>query len=388
MGRRNTTTSRPSGRPSMHGTNRLRVALLLESDGPGGAEVVVFQLGEELASRGHHVLFVGPSTGIGWLGDKFRSAGLPTANYVKRNPLDPRWVSDLATVFRTHQIEVVHAHEFAMAVYGTAAARRLGLPVVNTFHGAESMTRALRRRIALRWAIPRSTASRAVSTATKAQLDRDLGLSDDQIGVVHNGIPVRQGNPAAVRRELGIKADELMLLAIGNLEHRKGHLVLLRALQRLQAAGLSMPWRVVIAGGRGGPTRPLLEAFASEHGFLDRLHILTYRNDIADLQAAADIFVMPSLWEGLPLAMLEAMLAGNAIVASETSGIPEAVTAGVEGLLVPPGDDAALASSLKELMTDPPLRASLGHAARNRGLSEFTIDVMADRYEALYRRAP
>jgi glycosyltransferase involved in cell wall biosynthesis len=366
----------------------MRIALLLESDGPGGAEVVVFQLGQELARRGHEVLFVGPGAGTGWLGEKFKGAGLATAGFVKRNPLDPRWVSDLAACFRTHKVDAVHAHEFAMAVYGTAAARRLGLPVVNTFHGAESMTHALRRRVALRWAIPRSTASRAVSAATKTQLDRDLGIAANQIGVVHNGIPVRQGDPVKVRQELGIGADELMLLAIGNLEHRKGHLVLLRALQRLRSDGLSHPWRVVIAGGRGGPTRPQLEAFAAEHGFAERLHILTYRDDIADLQAAADIFVMPSLWEGLPLAMLEAMLAGNAIIASDTSGIPEAVNTGREGLLVPPGEDAALAGALERLMTDPALRASLGQAARFRGMAEFTVDAMADRYEALYRHAP
>lgn len=368
----------------MSSSPRRRIALLLESDGPGGAEVVVYQLGQELARRGHFVLFVGPAKGNGWLGERFAEAGIEVAHFRKHHPLDPRWVSDLMALFRRYAIDTVHGHEFAMAVYGTAAARRLGLRVVNTFHGAEWMTTALRRRVALRWAIPRASASRAVSGATKRQLDSALGIPNHQIGVIPNGIPVRHGDGGRVRRELGIGSDELVLLAVGNLEERKGHMFLLRALQQLRAQGLDMPWHLVIAGGRGGPMHDPLKRFAEEHGFARQLHILTYRNDIPDLQAAADVFAMPSLWEGLPLALLEAMLAGNAVVASDTSGIPEAVVNERDGLLVPPGEVPPLAGALARLMTDPALRATLGAAAQARGLTDFTIDVMTNRYEELY----
>jgi glycosyltransferase involved in cell wall biosynthesis len=116
--------------------------------------------------------------------------------------------------------------------------------------------------------------------------------------------------------------------------------------------------------------------------------VVTNRNDIPDLLALADIFVMPSLFEGLPMALLEAMTAGKAIVASATSGIPEAIESGREGLLVSPGDVGALARALQLLLTDEARRRALGDAAARRARGEFTVQVMADRYEALYSGKP
>ena len=115
----------------------------------------------------------------------------------------------------------------------------------------------------------------------------------------------------------------------------------------------------------------------------DRVHILTYRNDIPDLQAAADVFVMPSLWEGFPLAILEAMLAGTPIVASDICGIPEAIDNGEQGLLVPPGDVEELAAALRLVLTDETLRKRLAEAAEARARREFTVQSMTEAYVAL-----
>jgi glycosyltransferase involved in cell wall biosynthesis len=184
-----------------------------------------------------------------------------------------------------------------------------------------------------------------------------------------------------------VKEGEVLILAVGNLDPRKGHIVLLRALHELAGRGRDRAWRLAIAGGRGGPEQPGLEAFAAEHGMTDRVHILKYRRDIPDLLAAADILAMPSLWEGLPLAILEAMLAGTAVVASETSGIPEAIVSGEHGLLTPPGDVLALAGALETLMSDPAYRLRLADQARDRAMAEFTIGAMTGAYEELYRAA-
>jgi glycosyltransferase involved in cell wall biosynthesis len=160
--------------------------------------------------------------------------------------------------------------------------------------------------------------------------------------------------------------------------------VLLEALSQLERAKDKVPWRLIIAGGRGGDQHDSLIEFAEETGLNDRVHVVTNRNDIPDLLALADIFVMPSLFEGLPMALLEAMIAGKAIVASATSGIPEAIESGREGLLVTPGDVGALARALQSLLTDEARRGTLGDAAARRAGGEFTVQVMADRYEALY----
>jgi glycosyltransferase involved in cell wall biosynthesis len=127
--------------------------------------------------------------------------------------------------------------------------------------------------------------------------------------------------------------------------------------------------------------------YITEHGLSGRVHIVLNRNDVADLLSLSDIFVMPSRWEGLPMAVLEAMVAGKAIVASAIAGIPEAIIDGREGLLVPPGEPAALADALEILLTQPHRRRELADAAAERARREFTVGVMADRYEALYARA-
>jgi glycosyltransferase involved in cell wall biosynthesis len=127
-----------------------------------------------------------------------------------------------------------------------------------------------------------------------------------------------------------------------------------------------------------------LRAFAAEAGIADRAHILGHRGDIPDLLAAADVYAMPSLWEGLPMALLEAMFAGKAIVASRASGIPEAIDEGKDGLLADPGDEVQLATALGRLITDANLRNRLGTAARARAEKEFSAAVMTEAYERAY----
>ncbi len=363
------------------------IALMLESDGPGGAEVLLLQLAEELRRRGHTIVPVGPEHGVGWLGARLRESGFEPATFRLDRTLDPGLVRRLGALFDRRGVDLVHGHEFTMAVYGAAAARRRGLPNVITFHGSQTMCRALRRRAAVRWAMRRSAATVAVSDATRRQLAADLGVAGDRITTVVNGVAVRPGNPATVRAELGVRDGELLLLAVGNLSERKGHLILLQALAQLEREGLRAPWRLAIAGGRGGEMHQPLLRFAGEHGLASRVHILLNRADVPDLQAAADVFVMPSLWEGLPLAVLEAMVAGKAIVASRTSGIPEAIVDGEHGLLVPPGEPGPLAAALRRVLEPGDLRHRLAAAAERRGRAEFTIEAMADRYEAVYRRA-
>ena len=359
------------------------VALMLESDGPGGAEWLLLHLAEELRNRGHHIVPVGPKRGLGWLREKFYDHGFEPRDFDIRRPVDWRCARDMIHMLQEANVDVVHSHEFTMAVYGALAARRLRIPHVITLHGNQEMTAVWRRRMALRWAFRRSKVVTAVSRVTAQQIEHDLGLTNGTIKVIRNGVPRVDGNARDVRKELGILEEELLILATGNLDRRKGHMVLLQALEGLPPEG-SPPWRMVIACGRGGPEREALEAFATEHGFRERLSILSQRDDIPDLLAAADIFVMPSLWEGLPLALLEAMLAGKAIVASATAGIPEAITTGDHGLLVPPGDVGALRLSLQQVLRDEEFRDTLGGRARAQALEYFTVETMADGYERLY----
>lgn len=364
----------------------MTIAQMIESDQQGGAEILMLDLSMELKRRGHRIVPVGPPRRTGWLNDRYRERGIEMLTLGNQKAIDFNCVRNLKAALHAERVDVVHSHEFSMCVYGTAATGLLGLPHVTTMHGNQEMTRALRRRMALRWAFKRSAAVVAVSEATRQTLIEELGVRPGAIEVVLNGVPVVQGQARQIRQEFGIAQGDLLIVASGTVVPRKGHMVLLKALHRLEKEGLSVPWQVIIAGRPVGDEADRLRQFITEAGFAGKVHLAGQRSDVADLLAAADIFTMPSLKEGLPLALLEAMLARKPIVASRTSGIPEAITDGLDGLLAPPGDEVALAAALSRVMREPALRESLAREALARATRDFTIESMANKYEQLYRR--
>lgn len=358
------------------------VALMLESDAPGGAEVFLLHSAEELRRRGYRVVPVLPSWKSGWLGEQFRGRGFEVLPFTMRRAMDWDCLCDLTRAIDAEGIDLVHSHEFAMAVYGALITRLLGKRHIITMHGNQWVMDARRRRVALKLAFAASHAVVAVSEDTKKHLVASMGLRSDAIVTVPNGIPEPAGDATGPRDEFQLGPDEVVFVAVGNLTERKGHIFLLRALDRVLREGCAVPWRLVIAGE--GPERARLEAYVADAGLEDRVHLPGHRSDVDALQAAAHVMVMPSLWEGLPLAVLEGMFAGNAIVASDASGIPEAVRDGVDGFLVPPADDTTLANRLRRLLEDGGLRERLGASARERAESRFSVRRMMDDYEALY----
>lgn len=364
----------------------LRIAMTIETATLGGAEVVMLQLAEELRRRGHTVFPITPEGREGWLRDRFVALGFEHHMYRWSRAVDWSCVEHMAGMLRELRADVFHGHEFTAAVYGAAAAQLAGIPNVISMHGNMWMTQALRRRVALRWAFAHSAATVAVSQDTRRHLEESLGLAPGVLTVVRNGVPDRPGDGRVVRRELGLGEGDLLVLAVGTLQERKGHRFLLEAMREVDRQGGVPAWKVAIAGE--GVERPKLEAFIAEHGLQGRAVLLGSRDDVPDLQAAADIFVMPSLWEGLPLAILEAMFARNPIIATSASGIPEAISHGEEGLLIPPADVAALAGALRLLLSSPAERERLGTRARARAERDFSIGAMTEGYERLYRGEP
>jgi glycosyltransferase involved in cell wall biosynthesis len=197
-----------------------------------------------------------------------------------------------------------------------------------------------------------------------ASAGKRLSLPDGLITTVWNGIPDAPGNRGKLREELHLDEETVLVTAVGNLIERKGHAYLIRALAALEAEGAGLPWHLAIAGE--GVERPTLERLIAESGLGKRVTLLGHRGDVADVLAGSDVFVMPSIWEGLPLAVLEAMFARNAVIASEISGIPEALPSESVGLLVPPTDVPALTAALRRVLEDSDLRLRMGAAARVR----------------------
>ncbi len=361
------------------------IALMAEGDGLGGTERLIVQLALALRERGHGILVIGPaeSTGKGFLGDEIRRLGIVYEKVPRRSMLDPRSVTDILRLLRRHRVDVMHSHEFAPSVFGTVACWLSSRTHVITMHSNLYFAGARRRRVAFRWAARNCRAVVAVSRDTAADAERLLGLENGSVHVIPNGIASRPGRGEKVRAELRMDDDEQLVLAIGNVSPRKAHAIILRALIQGQQRGAGGRWRLAVAGADAGSRTELLELAAS-NGVADRLHLLGPRSDTEDLLAAADVFAMSSLHEGMPLAIMEAMFAGKAIVSSVAGGIGEMIADGAEGLLVAVGDVDAMSAGLDRLLTDAGMRERLGAAARRRAQRQFGIEPMVDAYLRLY----
>ena len=223
----------------------------------------------------------------------------------------------------------------------------------------------------------------AVSARLAQDLSRDLLVRRSQVLTVPNGVHHLPPPHVTLRDELRLPPEARLVVAVGNLYPVKGHGHLIDALALL--AGPHPDVHVAISGR--GELEAALSARARAHGLEGRVHLLGLRSDIPALLAAADVFAHPSLSEGLPLAVLEAMFAGCPIVASDVGEVGQALAHGQAGLLVPPGDAAALAGALDRLLRDPGRAKDLGRRARSRARLEYELSRMVDRYLAIYESA-
>lgn len=368
--------------PSAHESKT--IALMLESDGPGGAEHVLLHLAEGLIARGHTVVPVlrGISKGKAWLQGQFRQRGIEPELFYIDSPIDWKCARGLMEIFRRRNVDAVHSHEFTMAVYGSVAARFTQRTHLITMHGTRTFAQRWRRRAALRWAIRNSVATVGVSRPTADFVESSLGFAAGTVGVVENGIIPHHGEWQPVRDELRVAADAPLIVAVGNLYKVKGHIVLLHALAEIARRRPELPWTLAIAGR--GEEEAALREFAQQNGIGDRVHLLGFRTDVPNILAAGDIWVMPSLSEGLPLSLLEAMFAGKAILASRVGGIPDVIKEGEEGLLSAPGDEKDVATQLERLLSDAALRSRLGAAALAHAERDYRLERTIDQYERLY----
>lgn len=219
----------------------------------------------------------------------------------------------------------------------------------------------------------------AVSHDIADRLRRENGIPESRIQVVHNAYVDQfpEAERLSVIREQLIGSDKRpLILTLARLVKQKGLEFLIAA--AAQTTGV----RFVIAGD--GPERASLEALARDLGVDDRVYFLGFREDIAELLAVCDLFVLPSLYEGLPLAVLEAMAAEKPVIASAIGGMDEVIQHGRTGLLVKPADPTALAWAIRALLVNPEWAGQLARTARTHVAHEFSTEVMARRVVEIY----
>ena len=363
----------------------IRVLWLAKGLGPGGAERLLVSFAR-IADRERFDLRAAYL--LPWkdhLVSELAGLGVPAVCLRGAREVDARWVRRLRALVRAARIDVVHTHSPMVAAGARPALRALPRRERPALVGTEhNHWRSYHP--ATRWAnrltLPLEDVTLAVSDAVRASMPPRLAERTEVVihGVDVEAIAGRRGERDAARAELGVSEDELLVAVVANLRAEKDYPTMLAAARRL--ADAREPIRFVSVG-----QGPLAEQLQEQRDRLDlrgRFDFLGYCEDPIRVLVAADLFCLSSRFEGLAIALLEALAAGLPVVATRVGGTPSVVTDGREGRLVPPGDPATLAAALAEFR-DPAVRTRSGAAAAERARA-FRIDRAVRRQEELYAR--
>lgn len=356
---------------------------LCDSLSVGGAERLILGL----AGRIDRERFAISVCGLGdlrgnLLRPEFEALGVPVAVLGSRRFYDPAALLAVARLVRAQGVDLIHTHLTYADVVGRIVGRLTGRPVVSTLHNEpydydrQRRDRRLLQRITARHAADRLV---AVSPRLREMYLEAWGLPPGRVAAIINAVPLDQflAVPEAPAKD---PDAELTITTIGRLNPQKDHALLLEAFRLLLARHPAARLRLV---GQGRLEQEL-RARVAALGLEGRVRFDGVRRDVAAALAESDIFVLSSRWEGLPVTAAEAMAAARPMVLTDVGGCRDLIEHGVNGMLVPPGDAAALAGALGALAGDGELRRRLGRAARERARRDLDMGLFARRHEALY----
>jgi glycosyltransferase involved in cell wall biosynthesis len=357
------------------------VQLITGSADFGGAQAHVRDLAEGLRASGHECsVIVGPPDGL--FSDQLRAHGIVVhvlPHLLKAlHPLnDSLALFQLVAKLRKLKPDLVAAHTAKAGFLGRVACALLGIPCVFTPHGWSIVDRASGRINHTFKALERFGGRLGTGVITVCRDEQETGRASDLIQqkklfCVHNGIP---DLPALPQR----CDDELTVVMVARFCKQKDHATLLRALSSLQGH----PWRLRLVGA--GPLLEATRQLANSLGLSQRVEFLGECRNTPEILSKSSVFVLSTFYEAFPISILEAMRAGLPIVATGVGGIPEAVSHGVSGFLVPASQENAMAESLARLFTDASLRERFGQSGREIFLEHFTDKQMVLRTLEVYR---
>lgn len=373
--------------------HRCRVLHFIDSAGVYGAERVILNLSTQLQRVGGYVPVVGcivqgrdePSA----LFDAAASAGIEALKIPIANSRLWRDLPRAASLLAGAGIDLIHSHGYKPSVYGEVIRRRMGVPILATCHlWFEPSSGPLKMRVMV--AIERRLyrgfpAVVAVSEPIREILVRH-GVPQERTAVVANGVEVPEAPPAtrlaALRRELDLADDDFVVLNAGRLTRQKAQWLLLEAAAILKNRERS--FRFVIVGE--GPLKQELRRRAEQLGVAHRVGFLGFRDDMDALLQMADAFALPSLDEGMPMALLESAAAGLPAVTTAVGDIGKLIVHEQTGLLIPGEDAPALAAALERLYRERELAGRLAAAAHQAMVDRYSSQAMTRRYVEVYER--
>ncbi len=360
----------------MGGSGDSRVLKILHIDPEtnwGGGEAQVLGLLAYLSAKGHcNDLLAHPS---GLLFSRCHKLAVRTFPLVMRNDIDLRCVPALRRLIGETAYDIVHFHTKRAHTLALWLPRVGGRPKY-------LVTRRMDYPERRSWFTDRLYNRRVDGVVAISQAIADLlaraGVEQQKIRYIPSGIETSRFEVEHARGERGDGAT--VVGCLGGLDERKGHRYLIEAAARLKAQGLKIHYK--IAGD--GPLRARLESDVARAGLRDEVRFMGFVDDAAEFLAGIDLVAMPSLFEGLGVAALEAMAAAKPVVAFRVGGLAESVVDGVTGLLVPPREAVSLASAIAKLVSSPALAKTMGRQGRERVRQHFSLENMARQNESYY----
>jgi glycosyltransferase involved in cell wall biosynthesis len=348
----------------------------------GGGEIWMLRTLQALQERGHQVwLCCRPETE---LARRAVAQGVPVKLLAFRGDFDPFTISRLAWFMKRERIDVVLTNMDKELRLGGLAAKIAGVRAVIPRRGIDY---PLKNRWRYRFAYNvLATQIIANSEATRQALLRNAPWLDPQrIEVIYNGIaiqPFLQPSERHLRKEWNVPKEAPLLGFAGQFDERKGIDVLLAAFGRIHR---QVPQARLVLVGRG-PLQEMIESEVRRLNWGDAVLLPGFVDDVVAVMQAIDILLLPSLWEGFGIVLIEAMAAGKPAISTNTSSMPEIIADGQTGYLVPPNDAEKLANRAIELLQNPELCEQFGNAARRRVAEFFTLERMIEQLDNLFQR--
>jgi glycosyltransferase involved in cell wall biosynthesis len=363
---------------------KIKVAFILWSlIGMGGSERVVYDITRNLDRQRYSVLII--SFEDGPVRTLYEKLGIKVYTISKKNNYDLGFVHSLRKILKDEAINIVNPHHFGPLLYTFVATRLMNIKLVYTEHSRwqlEQLT-TLKKvlNLIMLW---RSAAVVAISKQTQNYYSQSLMLRESSVHLITNGIDIaiyKKKKKCHLRQSLGIGDHEKVIGMVAHLRPEKNHKLLISAFSNLARIMNDVKLILVGADGMDGE----IQKYAAQSDGSDKILFLGSRNDIPELLDIFDIFCLPSVYEGLPLTILEAMAAGVPVIGSDVLGINEVVVNNVNGLLFPSNDDQKLTETLLLLLKDSSLRYRLSSAGKSFVAQQYSLDNMIKKYDELFQ---
>jgi glycosyltransferase involved in cell wall biosynthesis len=353
----------------------------------GGAEVLAARLARRLAGDYRFVFACLDESGT--LGEELREESFPVVELGRKPGIDGGCSCRLARFLASERVDVLHSHQYTPFFYGVTARLLYRRPsILFTEHGRPYPDYPRPKRIiANRLLLERRDRVVAVGQAVREALIHNEGIPDARVEVIYNGIDLSayarsEGAREAARRALGLGADELVILQVARLDPLKDHATAIRTMERVARTRPDVRLVLVGEGQEEGMIRDMIQ----QRNLGAFVQLLGLRTDVGRLLPAADMFLLTSVTEGIPVTLIEAMAANLPVVATRVGGTAEVVGQDETGRLVPAGDDAGLADAILGLGADADLRHRMGRLGRQRAWELFSEERMHHGYRRLYDR--